>query len=86
VRGDVTEVLYATAIVSNPEIIFIFLLATDNCDIPGARIDGILDKLGHCLERIILGEGDNADDVPVVAYFQFAGFSAICSGHIPNYI
>ena len=66
----------AFAVILDAQEVNAVFLAADQSDIPGPRIDAVLDKLGYRLERIALRQGNNANRVPVVADAQS---SCICS-------
>jgi hypothetical protein len=65
--GDVAKVADALAVVDHFEVLLTPRLAPDDGDRLCSGVDRVFDELGDRLEGVVLGEGDDADRVPLVA-------------------
>jgi hypothetical protein len=79
VCGDVLEVgnpvfvaRHSATIVGDLEEVFAAFSSACDGDRPRSGIDAVLDELGDSLERVVLGQRDDRDRVPVVADAQSA--------------
>src|SRR6516225_11031528 len=61
----------ALSVVPEEKILLTVLAATRDNNCFGACIDAVFNKLGYSLERVGLGQRDDTDGVPIIAYPQF---------------
>ena len=72
IRLAVGVLAHAIAVVLHAQVMLSLLLATGDDDRFRARINTILDQLGHRLEGVALRERNDGDRIPVIADAQIA--------------